>query len=149
MTFDFNNPVVLVAADSVVVLLTKIKAGGKDDDSFALALDLTIDLVGGTSVVRSYEYLSDAPDVFSVPAGYGVDDGIMQLDFSGISPGLASTDIIDSFTIGARDDPADDPNGTDEHFLINGFSADFVPEPATLMLLLLGLPLVMLCRRRM
>ncbi|GAH58321.1 unnamed protein product, partial [marine sediment metagenome] len=138
VTFDFNNTEVAVAGDSVVVLLTKINAGGKGDDSFALALDLTINLVGGTSIVRSYEYLSDAPDVFSVPAGYGAGDNIMQLDFSGGSLGLTSTDIIDSFTIGARDDPVDAPNGTDEHFLINGFSVDSVPEPATMALLAFG-----------
>jgi len=145
--FDFNNPEVLVAGDSVVVLLTKIKAGG---DSFTLALDLTIDLVGGTSVVRSYDYLSDAPDVFSEPAGYGTDDNIMQLDFSGISLGLESTDIIDSFTIGGRDDPVDDPKETDEHFLINGFSANFTPtpEPATLMLIAVGVPFLLKRSRR-
>ena len=99
--------------------------------------------------MRSYEYLSDAPDVFSVPAGYGADDGIMQLEFSGGSLGLASTDIIDSFIIGARDDPADDPKETDEHFLINAFSADFTttPEPATVSLLVLG-GVALICRRR-
>ena len=113
--FNFNNDLFFVAADSVKVLLTDIKAGS---GPFDLALDLTIDLVGGSRVKMSYDYLSDAPDVFSLYSTY---DNVIEVDFSGDSLGLSSTDLIDSFIIGARDDPADGPKETDEHFFINGF----------------------------
>ena len=148
VTFDFNNAAVAVPAESIKVLLTKIKAGS-DEDPFDLALDLKINLVGGTCITKSYDYLSEATDVFSLPTDatlVGHKEGVIVVDFSGASLGLEATDIIDSFVIGARDDPADDPKGTDEHFLINGFIAE-IPEPTTLSLLVLG-GLSILARRR-
>jgi len=138
--FDINDAELNIPANSIRVLLTKIKAGGKGDDDMVLAVDLTINLVGGGQIFNSYGFISDAPDVFTQP-----EDGVIQIDFSGASLGLTFQDEIDSFVIGARDDPVDPEAPTDEHFLINGFS--FIPEPTTLSLALVLMG-VAACRRR-
>ena len=103
---------------------------------FDLSLQLIVNLKVGGPIDVTYDYLSDAPDVFSL-----FSTGVIQMDLGGASLGLNSTDIIDSVIIRALDDPADDPRGTDEHFLINGFTiGDYtvVPEPATMGLLVFG-----------
>ncbi len=143
--FDFNEDELSIAANGVSFLLTKVKAGSGPMD---LSLDVEITLADGSTIVRSYDYLSDAPDVFSTLSGYA---DVIQMDLSGASLGLASTDLIDSIKIGAKDDPADDPRETDEHFLINGFTLSSVspapiPEPATATLL--GLAAVGVIKRR-
>jgi hypothetical protein len=132
--FDFNNADVVVPVDGVSFLLTKIKAG---DETMDLAVDLTVTLVGGATQSWSFEYASDDPCVFTLLDGY---DDVLVLDLGCPSLGFGPNDILDSVVIGARDDPADPLNGTDEHFLINGFSVDYtnVPEPATMSLLALG-----------
>ena len=152
VTFDFNDGEVSVAADSVRVVLTKIKAG-PNHDPLDLAINLSITLVGdqSPSFVRSYDFLSDAPTVF-----HKLGDKVVEIDFSAL--GFAATDLIDSFVIGAREDPADPERETDEHFLIHGFSADVapaadnaaaVPEPSSIALLITGgLCLVGYRRRR-
>jgi hypothetical protein len=137
VTFDFNDDAVAVAADSVVFLLTKVKAGSGPMD---LAIELTYTLVGGTEQTITFEYASDAPDVFSLLPGY---TDVLMLNMGGASLGFLPTDLLDSVTIGARDDPADPLNGTDEHFLINGFSVDYeevtnIPEPATMSVMAIG-----------
>lgn len=143
VTFDINDSQVAVAANSVKVLLTKIKAGpgGKDSDPFNLAIDLTINLVGGSIIEKTYDFLSDDTGpggVFNLLAG---ETKVIEMDFGGDSLGLTSSQLIDSFTIGAREDPADGLKGTDEHFLIHGFSVDAntVPEPTTMAIWLLGM----------
>jgi hypothetical protein len=144
VTFDINDAELIVAADSVTVLLTKIKAGS-NNDPFDLALDLDIILVGGSIISNSYEFLSDAPDVFSVLSG---ETDVIEIDFSAPSLGLSPTDTIDRFVIGGRDDPADGFKETDEHFLINGFTASFTPVPEPSTALLVGLGLIGLAARR-
>jgi hypothetical protein len=129
VTFDFNYTQVPVAANSIVVLLTKITAGSKNNP-FDLSVNLTINLVGGTTIVRSYDYLSNDKGVFSLFPGY---TDVIQASFSGASLGISPSDIIDSFTIGAKDDPADGPAGTDEHFLINGFYYSITTTTTTIM----------------
>ena len=139
--FDMNDVELNIRADSVRTLLTRIKAGS--DNLFDLGIELTINLVGGTSISRSYGRILLAPDVFSSPGA-----GIIEIDFSAASLGLGPTDLIDSFVIGARDDTIDPEAGTDEHFRIHAFTADVtrVPEPTTLALLVLGV--LALPRRR-
>lgn len=135
--FDFNDAELIVPGESINLILTKIKAGSPNDP-MDLALNVIITLVGGTIISNSYDYLSDAPDVFSLVAG---ETEVVQMDFSGASLGLSASDRIDSFIIGAREDPADPDKETDEHFLINGFTASYtvVPEPTTVLLLTLAL----------
>ena len=58
--FDFNNAELLVPAESINLILTKIKAGSPND-VMDLALNVMIALVGGTIISDSYDYLSDAP----------------------------------------------------------------------------------------
>jgi len=89
-------------------------------------------------VKNSYDYLSDALDVFSLYSTYS---DVIKVDFGAPSLGLLSTDMIDSFIIGARQDPADPLKETDEHFLINGFYADaeVVPVPSAVLLGAIGL----------
>lgn len=143
--FDFSTENYFVEADSIKVLLTNIKAG---DNPFDLALDVTINLTNGTSFFESYAYLSDAPDVFSFHPGY---TDVIEMDIGSIitAEGLPQGLLIDSFIIGAREDPADELKETDEHFYINGFTSNFevVPEPATIALLGMGF-LPLLHRRR-
>jgi hypothetical protein len=141
--FDFNNSEFSMAADSIKVLLTKITAGS-DHDPFDLSITLTINLVGGEVIEESYDYLSDALDVFSLYDGY---DDVIVVDFSGASLGLKPSDIIDSFIIGAQDDIADPVRGTDEHFLINSLEVTAVPEPASICALSMG-ALFLLRKRR-
>jgi len=142
VTFDFDLP---VFGDTVVVLLTKIKAGG--DDSFGVGVDVTINLVSGGPIVASYGNVgTDAPaGLFTVPTGFEDDDDILQMNFSAF--GLGPDDLVTSFTIGVRDDTIDAARETDEHFLIHGFSAD-VPEPGTMALLAVGGIAGLLRRRR-
>ena len=152
VTFDFNDTQVAVGADSVRVLLTNIKAGS-NKDPFDLAIDLTINLVGGTSILKTYDYLSDDTGVGGLFNLFPGGTDVIEMDFSATSLGLTATQSVDSFTIGAREDPADPLKGTDEHFLIHGFSADVtdvtdVPEPTTMAMLLLGMLTVVASRRR-
>jgi len=140
VTFDINDAELEVDVDSVSVLLTNIKAGS--DNLFDLAVDLTVNLVGGGTFFSTYERVGDFPGIFSQ---FGSDD-IIEIDFSG----LGLTGNVDNFTIGARDDPADAPKETDEHFLINGFTVDAVPvpEPASAALVAAGLGLALGRRRQ-
>jgi len=141
VTFDFNDSDVDVLAKSIKVLLTKIKAGAGPLD---LGLILKITLDDGTMIVdEDYRRLSEAPaGIFSIPAGSS--DSVL-INFDAVSLGIADADLIGSFIIGARDDFADPPEGTDEHFLINGLS--YTPEPATVSVLVLG-GMAILARRR-
>lgn len=125
VTFDFNNDLFSVRANSVTVLLTKI-GKVKDNDPFNLAMNLTVILADESSHFWTYESLYDAPDVFSYLDGY---DDVVEVNFGAGSLGFNSYDAIDSFIIGARDDPADPIGETDEHFLINGFSYDVIGTP--------------------
>ena len=145
VTFDFNDAEVEVAANSFVFVLTKVKAGSQAMD---LAVDLTITLVGGQPQFRTFEYASDDLGIFSVHPSYS---NVLLLDLGSASLGFGPTDILDTVIIGGRDDPADDPKGTDEHFLINGFIIDdytIVPEPMTLSLLVCGGAALLRRRRR-
>jgi hypothetical protein len=140
--FDINDAALIVPADSVNVLITKIKAGA--DDLFDVAVDVTITMVGGEVISNSY-----IPSVGSFPGIFSQPDptkDYLNIDFSGIA-GVDPGDLVDSFVIGARDDPADPENGTDEHFLIHGFTVDIVPEPAAFTLLATGMGLVFGRRR--
>jgi len=128
VTFTFND--VLVAADSIQVLLTKTNPS----DMYDLGLVVTAG-VGGTEYSVDLGKISDASDVY-LDGFSEFATGVLEIVL-GIVLGLDSS-AIDYFVIGARDDTADDPKGTDEHFLINGFEYDAVPEPATLSLLALG-----------
>ncbi len=164
VSFDINDGQMALAANSVIVILTNINAGSDEMD---LSIDLTINLVGGGVIQRTYNYLSDAPNAFSLVPNPGdpgkMYDKMVQFNFGQIRIGdddadddsgdalmLSSTDFIDSFTIGARLDLADDPKTTDEHFLIGGISADVapVPEPATMSILALGGAAMLKARRR-
>jgi hypothetical protein len=144
VTFDFAAP---VFGDTVSVLLTKIKAGGRDDDSSAVAVDVVINMLSGGPFIASYGNVgTDAPaGLFTVPTGFDGDDNILEMNFSAL--GFGPNDLVTSFTIGARHDTADGDKETDEHFLIHGFSAD-VPEPGTMALLAIGGTLSLLRRRK-
>lgn len=142
VSFDINDAELNVPADSVRVLITKIKAG--NDNLFDVAIDVTINLVGGGVISNSYIPTAGAfPGIFSQVGALD----ILEIDFSGIA-GTAGFNV-DSFTIGARDDPADGPAETDEHFLIHGFTVDatLVPEPAAFALLTAGMGLIASRRR--
>jgi len=131
--FDFDSGV-SVRGDSVKVVLTKIK-GVLDNDPLNLGLDLTVNLVGGGQVYQSFCDISDdTSGGFSILSGY---DDVLEVDL-GLILGLGPGDIVDSFIIGARDDCADPLKETDEHFLINGFHYEEIPEPMTFVILGLG-----------
>jgi hypothetical protein len=141
--FDFNNDMFAVEADSIKVLLTKI-GKTKDKDPMNLGLDLTINLMDGSQIYQSFGNLYDDSGVGGIFSTLAGNDDVIQIDFSGASLGLDAMDNVTSFIIGARDDTADGPAGTDEHFLINGFSAT-VPEPMTVAILGFG---ALLLRKR-
>jgi len=133
VTFNFNHNEVLVKADSIKVLLTKTNP----KDMYNLGLELAATLVNGTEYSLSLGKISDASDNY-LPGFSEFAAGVLEVDL-GVVLGLDSS-AIDCFVVGARDDIADCPKGTDEHFLINSFYADYtiVPEPATMVLLSLG-----------
>jgi len=133
VTFNFNHNKVLVKADSIKVLLTKTNP----KEMYNLGLELAAILVDGTEYSLSLGKISDAGDNY-LPGFSEFAAGVLEVDL-GVVLGLDSS-AIDRFVVGARDDIADDPKGTDEHFMINSFYADctVIPEPATLMLLGFG-----------
>ncbi len=135
--FDFNDQELAIPAWGTTFELTKVTAGSGPLD---LGVELAIRLIDGREVLRSYAALSDASDVFSLKDGYS---DVVIVSLNGPSLGLLGTDLVDWVMIRAIDDVADDPKGTDEHFLIGGFSLAGgepgpIPEPATMSLLALG-----------
>jgi hypothetical protein len=153
VTFDINDGAVMVEVGSIDVLLTKVKAGSGPLD---LALNLSLTVVGDANVYSTtFAALSSYPSVFQILDAMDSDkDEAVVMDFNGLDFaglwGLASTDKVDSFTIGAREDPADGLRETDEHFLISAFSVETmtgpgpnpIPEPSAAVLFCVGALLV-------
>lgn len=147
--FDFNDALFSVKADSLTVILTKIGGGIVDNDPFNLGLDLTIELKDGTKLSQSLGNLYDGDDPIEGFSLFDGHDDILAINFDGVF-GLSEGDVIDYVIVGARDDTADDPKETDEHFLINGltFTTTNVPAPGSLLLGSLGALSVSWIRKR-
>jgi hypothetical protein len=147
VTFDINNEAFSVASNSISVLLTRLDNRTKktvpteDPGPLKVGLDLTINLLGGTQINKTWGNISQADEegLFSLFEDY---DDVVKIDFSALTE-ITSESIIDSFIIGARPDDIDGDDETDEHFLINGLMLEDVviievPEPATFLILGLG-----------
>jgi hypothetical protein len=147
VTFDFNNEAFSIAGNTVSVLLTRLDNRTKktipteDPGPLKVGLDLTINLLGGTQIYKTWGNISqvDEEGLFSLFEDY---DDVVKIDFSALTE-ITSGSIIDSFIIGARPDDIDADDETDEHFLINGLMLEDVaiieiPEPATFLVLGLG-----------
>lgn len=129
VNFDFG-PTLVPYATSVEVTLSKFKAEE--------IVDLHIELTSGAILDFAYLQTSDT-SLFEL-----VGDEVWKFKFAGV-PGLAPTDLVDSFWISANDNH----NGsTTEHFLVTGFTADVVPEPATIGLMCLGALVLLRMRKR-
>lgn len=131
--FDFDSQI-SVAADSIGVILTKIKAG-YNNAPLDLGLDITVTLTDGTEKYKSFGNLNGLSGFETVLDGNGLRVNIGEIDF-GTDDFLLGT-LIDSFVIGAREDAIDPSKDTDEHFLINGFyyeSTPNVPVPGAFLL---------------
>lgn len=145
--FTFAKPVL---GSSINVVLTKFDATGTNgglnnsEDVFDLIIsrmslpDLTFD-----NVRRSVPPGSAMMTYIGAEA-----DQVVNLNFAGLlAYGLGVTDVVTSFSIRANDDNPSSPQGTAEHFLIDGLTATLpppsVPDGGST-IALLGLALVLL-----
>jgi len=115
-----------VLGTSIVVTLTKFDGTGTGTTGLNGSediVDIVINRVSGAQIDLKSLRKSANPNLFTAVQSY---NDVYNLNFSAI-PGLLATDIVTSFGIRANDDNPSSPQGTAEHFLINGLTATIAP----------------------